>query len=124
MKTRSLIVRALLLAMLLSPSGLRAFGARVSLSSCHLSLHHRPTAHSKGQTAITAHRLAVSFPNHHGPAQRLHRVRGPRINVETAVVPTPRFSTVGRLPFSDVTLRQQEFEGPNPSRGPPAQFPL
>lgn len=119
MKTRSLIIKVLLLTMVLSPSGLRAFASRVSLSSCRVRTLHNATVPSKDRTILAAHRLVLSIPGYRSPAQRIHRIRGHKINVEAELVPTPSFFVVGRLPFSEMAVSHQELDGPNPSRGPP-----
>jgi hypothetical protein len=68
--------------------------------------------------------LVVSVPGYGSPAQRIHRGRGHRINVETAFTPVPSLTAVGRLPFSNMAVSQQELDGPNPSRGPPNEISL
>ena len=124
MKTRNFIVRALLLALLLSPSGLRAFGSRVSLSSCHVRKPHAPARRNEGRASAVAHQLVVSLPGHRSPAQRQHRNRGKRISAGTTFVPATGLVAVIRLPLSNKAICQQELDGPNPSRGPPALLPL
>jgi hypothetical protein len=124
MKTRSLIVRTLLLIVLLSPLGLRAFGSRVSASSSELNGQRLQAAHGEELTVGAMHRPVLSFPGRRSPAQRLHKIRGKRINVDTALIPTPEPCAVARLPFSNVLLTQKELDCPNPPRGPPTLFSL
>lgn len=125
MKTRGLIVRTLLLALLLSPSSaLRAFGSRMLASSWQpqkQQLQAEPTAEGM---AGAVNLSVVSVPGHRAPAQRLHKSRGKRINIDSALLPAPGSSAIDRLLFSDMAMVQKELDCPNPPRGPPTLLSL
>src|SRR5947208_10530669 len=85
MKAHRTIVRALLLISLLSPLGFQAFCSRISSPSCRIEKYsathrnHRHIARSSLDDVLAA-------PAHRSPANRMHRHRGKRINIHTALL--------------------------------------
>ena len=119
MKAHRQIVRALLLISLLAPFGLRAFGSRVSSPSCRVLERSGGTHHH--QLTRTALDVVLAAPAHRSPAQRMHRLRGKRINLNTSLVLPPATSPIAESSPLSVTPHTQDLNGPNPSRGPPAR---
>lgn len=123
MKARRFIFRVLLLALLLSPSGIRAFGSRLSAPSCRIPTRHLHGGHSKAQAEVQ-HHLAVALPSRHSPTTRLHRNRGKKLNIQRDFAAAPLLSVRNGHLFAGVIDCQQELAGPNPSRGPPSHLLL
>ena len=124
MKTRAFFVGALLFAMVLAPSALRASARPLGASSCQLpktQLHNRSFKAQRGHTSGV---LLASLPGHHRPAPRLHRIRGKKIGIQRIFALTPRSDARANFLFSFASVIQQDLDGPNPSRGPPSQFTL
>lgn len=125
MKARSFIVRALLFALVLAPSALRTSARPLGASSCGIAKPQLRANPVGGRTAAGAlDQLVASTPSHHAPAPRLHRIRGKKISMQGGLGPTPRSCTAAHLLISDARVGQQDFDGPNPSRGPPSLFSL
>jgi hypothetical protein len=118
MKAHSSIIRALLLILLLSPVGLRAFGSRISMPSCRVAAH-APNTHRPNQVAKSSLRAVLTASAHRSPAQRIHRPRGKKINIDPALVPAFTTSAIAPKISSTNGLGMQELNGPNPPRGPP-----
>ncbi|MBS1803814.1 MAG: hypothetical protein JST28_10640 [Acidobacteria bacterium] len=118
MKARCLIVRALLLISLLAPFGHRAFGSRISSPSCRiLKRSYETRNHQIDRTSLD---VVLAAPAHRAPAQRMHRLRGKRINLDPSFVLPPAPSLVAEPVSLLITLHTQDLNGPNPSRGPPS----
>ena len=124
MKARSLILRALLFAVVLAPSALRASARPLSAPSCTV-LKPQVRAGSVRVNAVrTPDQLVAAMPGHHGPAPRLHRIRGKKISMQRGFASAPRCYARTVFLFSAESFAEQEMGGPNPSRGPPSQFSL
>jgi hypothetical protein len=124
MKARSLILRALLFAVVLAPSALRASARPLGAPSCTV-MKPQMRAGLVGVKAVrTPDRLVAAKPGHHGPAPRLHRIRGKKINIQSGFVSAPRCYARTVFLFSAESFIQPDMGGPNPSRGPPSQFSL
>jgi hypothetical protein len=106
MKTRWSIAGALLFALVLAPSALRASARPIGSSSCHVSKARFHSDSAAERTRENLVQLVASAPSHHTPAPRLHRIRGKKINV------------------LDASSELQIIDGPNPSRGPPSLLSL
>lgn len=120
MKARSLIVRALLLTLLLSPLGLRAFGSSISVHSCRVP-SHRPKQHQPvKQAGGSSHQALLAAFGHRQQSQRIHRLRGKRINIDSGFVPASDTVIVAAVSSSASRPLIQEIAGPNPPRGPPS----
>ena len=124
MKARSFIVRVLLLALVLAPSAIRASARQLSPPSCRVAKWQSPASRASVKASGSLVQLVASTPGHHAPAPRLHRFRGKKISIERGLVATPRRITSTHFLVSDARVSQMELDGPNPSRGPPSQFPL
>lgn len=68
-------------------------------------------------------RFAISNPGHN-PAQRLHRTRGKKINVEQSFTLAQGRSGGNSRAFADDSARLQDLHSYNPSRGPPTEISL
>ena len=124
MKARSLILRALLFAVVLAPSALRASARPVGAPSCTV-LKSQLRAASAGAKAVrTPDQWVAGVPGHHGPAPRLHRIRGKKISVQRGFASASRCYARAVFLFSAESFVQPDMGGPNPSRGPPSQFSL
>ncbi len=123
MNARRIIFGALLLALTLSPSALRATSRSLSARSCQAGKPRIHTSHVR-QAPKSPHRVSVSVPGHRGPAARLHRKRGKKISIERGLAIAQGSSAPSRYLFSLAPVRVQDPDGPNPSRGPPAQLSL
>ena len=119
MKANRIFVRALLLISLLCPLSLRASGSSASSPSCRVPKHSiqqgssRRAAKSSPGAVLTA---SIQRP----PAQRLHRHRGKRVHLDSALALAPTRKTIAEAPVSAIALHAQTYIGPNPPRGPPA----
>jgi hypothetical protein len=124
MKARAFFIRALLFAIVLAPSALRASARPLAAPLCSVPSPHL-RAGSVGVKFVSApDQCLASTPGHHGPAPRLHRIRGKKISVQRGFASAPRcYASTGFL-LSAASLVQQDMGGPNPSRGPPSQFSL
>ena len=119
MKAHRLIIRALILIPLLSMLGPRVFGSRISPPSCRVISHisapagNRHLSRSPLDTVLAA-------PARRIPTHRMHRLRGKRIHLDTALVlpPASRAQNTPSAPI--ISLDIQNLAGPNPPRGPPA----
>ncbi|HTM15434.1 MAG TPA: hypothetical protein VL135_00965 [Terracidiphilus sp.] len=123
MKAHRLIVRALLLISLLSPLGLRAFGSRISSPSCQVLTNSARHQHQR-QIARSSVDVVLAAPAHRSPAQRIHRLRGKRINLDRSFVLPPASAPIAKPPSSIITLEARTPNGPNPTRGPPFHLSL
>ena len=124
MKARRFVFSALLFALLVSLSGLRAFGSRTGVPSCHLPKQTSASTGSPAHTGGFARRAAAVVASHRGQAQRMHRNRGKRINNDSAHPPASDPAVLGRLALSGVAASRLSLSGPNPSRGPPVSILL
>lgn len=120
MKARWIILRALLLALVVSPSALRAMPRLLSVPSCQNAKSQIRANHAR-QKHKTGLEVAYSQPGHHRPAQRMHRIRGKKIGIERGFIAGQGSSARNRYVFSVSRARLQDPDGPNPSRGPPSQ---
>jgi hypothetical protein len=116
MKVHRLIVRTLLLISLLSTT---AFGSRISAPSCPALRHDTGNRHHH-QMSKRPLDVVLAAPAHRPPANRMHRLRGKRINLDTALVLPPALTLQATLSASTITLDIDSLSGPNPPRGPPA----
>ena len=119
MKAQRPIVKALLLLLilLLSSIGMRAFGSGISVPSCRVATHVSKR-HEHNQPG-NSRRVMLRTGSHHSPAQRTHRLRGKKINIDTAFSVASRTSSITTLSMSKAKALIQEPGGPNPPRGPP-----
>lgn len=123
MNARRIIFGALLLALAVSSSAQRATGQSPSARSCHAGKPLIHTSYSR-QARKSPRKVAVSLPGHRGPAARLHRKRGKKISIERGLAIAQGCSAPSRYLFSLAPVRMQDPDGPNPSRGPPAELSL
>jgi hypothetical protein len=123
MKTRWSIAGALLFALVLAPSALRASAKPMAVSSCQVS---KTQFHANSAGKRTGGNLVqlASAPSHHTPAPRLHRIRGKKINVQGSTILALRCFAASRYLVQDASSELQIIDGPNPSRGPPSQLSL
>jgi hypothetical protein len=119
MMTRRFVTRILLLALLLAPSGLRAFSSDLAASSCRLQNPIRARATGKSALRLP-NRLVVSTKTHRDQMQRMHRIRGKRLNAETPILSASVLNVVGPLQCLKLSAPARESTSPNPSRGPPS----
>ena len=124
MNARAFFVRALLLAVVLAPSAMRASVRPLGASLCRVPKPQLPAGSFKGHAGHTPDELVGWLPNHHGPTPRLHRIRGKKISIQRAFALAPRCYTRTSFLFSFASAVQQDMDGPNPSRGPPSQLSL
>lgn len=118
MKARWSIAGALLFALMLAPSALRASTAPMGASSCPAS-----KAQFAGKPAAgSLVELLPSRPGQYSPAPRLHRLRGKRINVQNSAIQALHCFVALRFLVPDALSGPQVIDGPNPSRGPPLQL--
>jgi|ERR1700722_2506011 hypothetical protein len=119
MKARIFILGALLLALAVSPSAMRASSRALVVPSCHAPKSHVRVGH--GRNAQGAPRkIAATLPGHHGPAPRMHRIRGKKISNQGIFVAASGRTAPRGYAFSPVLVSMQYPDGPNPSRGPPS----
>ena len=124
MKARSFIVSALLFALVLVPSALRASANHFGAPSCGAAKPPLRASHAGEETGGARDQFVASMPGRHAPAPRLHRIRGKRISIRRGLLLTPGGCTPMHFVLSDAHVGQQELGGPNPSRGPPSPFSL
>lgn len=124
MKARSFIVSALLFAIVLAPSALRASVSHLGEPSCRVAKPQLRASHVRARTCRTLSQLVASSPGHHAPAPRLHRIRGKRIGIQRSLLPASGSYTPTLFALSDAKIGRQELDGPNPSRGPPSSLSL
>jgi hypothetical protein len=124
MKTRWSIAGALLFALVLAPSALRASARPIGSSSCHVSKARFHSDSAAKRTRENLVQLVASAPSHHTPAPRLHRIRGKKINVQGSTILALRCFAASRYLVQDASSELQIIDGPNPSRGPPSQLSL
>lgn len=124
MKARSFIVSALLFAIVLAPSALRASASHFGAPSCRVAKPPLRAGRAGGETSRARDQLVASMPGHHAPAPRLHRIRGKRISIQRSQLLTSECYAPRRFLITDVQVGQQDHGGPNPSRGPPSPFSL
>lgn len=128
MKTRGIIFGALLLALALSPSALRAMSRSSSAPSwsAHSCQILKPQSHTSygRQAQKSPHKIGASLPGHRGPAARLHRNRGKKISLQRGFAIARGCSEPSGYLFSLAPVRMQDPDGPNPSRGPPTELSL
>jgi len=117
MKPHRMISRVLLLILLLSPIAPRAFGNRISAPSCHILTRLSKQARTH-RADSSFHRVLITI-GHRSPTQRIHRLRGKRINLGTAYVPFCAASLVPKEATLRTALPIQERSGPNSPRAPP-----
>ncbi len=124
MKNRWSIAAALLFALMLAPTALRASTAPMRAPSCHVSkaqFHSDRPGRLTGRSLV---QLLASRPGQHTPAPRLHRTRGKKINIQGSTILALQCFTATRFVAADASSGLQIIDGPNPSRGPPSQHPL
>lgn len=121
MKARWIIFGALLLALVVSPSAMRAM-PRVQrvFSPCQIAKSQIRGNYGK-QRHKAPREVAYSLPGQHRPAPRLHRNRGKKINIQRGLMTMARCFAPCRYVFSITSAPLDVSDGPNPSRGPPAQ---
>lgn len=119
MKARSILFRALLVVLVVSPTAMLALPQALSVRSCQTPQPQIRTRY-EAQGHRTTHLLVASLPGHHGPATRLHRNRGKKISVQRGFVTTQGSPASSRHLFSNASVCMLDQDGPNPSRGPPA----
>jgi hypothetical protein len=124
MKARSLILRALLFAMILAPSALRTSAKPLGAPSCRVPKPELRVSTAEAKVGNTSDKFVVSMPGHHRQAPRLHRIHGKKISIQGGFTSAPRFQARTSFLFSPTSLVQQDMDGPNPSRGPPSQVSL
>jgi hypothetical protein len=127
MKARSLILRALLFAVVLAPSALWASARSLGAPSCTVlkpQVRQVRTGWAGVKTVRTPDQLMAAMPGHHSPAPRLHRIRGKKISMQRGFASAPRCYARMVFLFSAESIAEQEIGGPNPSRGPPSQFSI
>jgi hypothetical protein len=125
MNARSFIVRALLFALVLTPSAMRMSARQLGVPSCRVAKsqsHVSPASETISGGSLD--QLLAFTPRHHAPAPRLHRIRGKKINAERGFVLAPPRNTSTHCILAEARVLQQEMGGPNPSRGPPSQNSL
>jgi hypothetical protein len=124
MKARSLILRALLFAVVLAPSALRTSARPLRAPSCTVLKPQKRAGLVGVKAVLTPDQLVAAMPGHHGPAPRLHRIRGKKISIQSGFVSAPRCHARTVFLFSAESFVQPDMGGPNPSRGPPSHFSL
>lgn len=117
MKARRLILRTLLLILMLSPSGVRAFASRIVAHSCRIPAHLHQRHQSKAE--VSSRRACFAVVGNHSPTQRMHRARGKRVNVQTAFMPAFKKKSLASHSVSRASLIALELGGPNIPRAPP-----
>ena len=115
MKARIFILGAMLLALAVSPSAMRAATGKLSAPSCHAPTHR----HAGRRSQAALHKLALTLPGHRNPSPRLHRIRGKKINAQSGFAFERGRTAPARYLFSFALIAPQIPGGPNPSRGPP-----
>jgi hypothetical protein len=123
MNARRIIFGALLLALTVSPSALRATSRSMSARSWQAGTPLIHTNYGR-QARKSPDKVAVSLPGHRGPAARLHRKRGKKISIERGLAIAQGCSAPNCYLFSLAPVRLQDTHGPNPSRGPPTELSL
>lgn len=122
MRVRWITFGALLLALVVSPSAARAMTHSLSGYACQPSTPQIGSGYRHGQRSPW--NIADSFPGHNRPVPRLHRIRGKKISIERGFAVAQARAAQGRYLFSISPTRQQNPDGPNPSRGPPSPTAL
>jgi hypothetical protein len=122
MKARSLILRALLFAIVLAPSALRISARPLSAPSCRIPKVQLRSDHVNAKAASIPDRFVGSTAGHRTPAPRLHRIRGKKISIQNGFTSAPRCYAQTIFRFSAAPFVQQDMDGPNPSRGPPSHL--
>lgn len=123
MKARRIILGALLLALVVSPSAMRAMSRSLSAPACQAPRPRIYTTHA-GRTERAPRKVADSLPGQNRPAPRLHRIRGKKISIQRGFVAPQRCSAQSRYLFAMAPVTLEDPDGPNPSRGPPTQISL
>jgi len=119
MKARWIILGAVLLAFVVSPTAMPAMAHGLSVSPCRIAKSQSPASQARHRRqAMRA--VAFSLPGHR-PATRLHRIRGKRLSIEQGLLKAQRSSAPSWYVFPVSQARLQDADGPNPSRGPPAR---
>jgi hypothetical protein len=122
MKSRWSIAIALLFALLLAPSAMRASVRPMGSTSCQVAKGQFHVNSIGRQAGGNLAQILASKPGQHTPAPRLHRNRGKKINIEGTAIPSLQCVAATRRQTSCMSFVQENSDGPNPSRGPPSQF--
>lgn len=120
MKVRWIILRALLLVLVVSPSAMRAMPRQLSIHACRTAKSHIRTTYNR-QRHTVPQEVAYSQPGHNRPEPRMHRIRGKKVSIQRGFATAQAGSAPARYVLSISQALLQNPDGPNPSRGPPAQ---
>src|SRR5215469_8253404 len=107
MKARRFTLRALLFALLLSPSSLLALARPFGAPSCELPKARFRVSHSARKTRTAPPELLAALPSGQRPAPRMHRIRGKKVSVEREFVLDLFHSEESRYQFTFSTVERQ-----------------